>query len=500
MAVTKLSNLLNTNEVSSMVEGYMLFHSIDSSRYPCVGISLNDDFGPGASLPPIPQKPHRFSWSVYPINHAAHNTACIRQVDDLPSSISVVKRTYNDSLSDNPSSYPKEVREEKPIQRTQYFRQINGVDCGYCSFSFITHAIDYFENQYVQEKIPSIDSIPKPKYNPYDDQTPVFNGNSGTGRATARLTAAFYANCIAMHLSDEGMEQNIPSNQSNYKPMETGYILFEKFFDEKSKTEKNGLTKTEFLKFISEKIPRVTGVSFSSYEPWFSYQNIMLYLLLNNFNKVSVLIRNEPEKLSFHEIARLVSEMNLNGKPYWLKSQNKECYQLIARTLKLEEPQGSPVKETALPSDPNSNECSRFLLAINFDHRVRMIEQKANKYAREEQENYKNAVAAVGILCDALKLAKENFLNSKESMDTKNKIFTNVCLDAINESRKVLRHHRGWKQNLANFASAITSVFTLGIINTVTGRSLFGLFPTETDSTKKLNDFTEVLTKLKVNS
>jgi hypothetical protein len=74
-------------------------------------------------------------------------------------------------------------------------------------------------------------------------------------------------------------------------------------------------------------------------------------------------------------------------------------------------------------------------------------------------------------------------------MKIKGPIFTELCLNGIKEARKVLDHHRGWKQFLANFASALASFCSLGIANLVTGRSIFGLFPTKTDSAQKIDEF-----------
>lgn len=132
------------------------------------------------------------------------------------------------------------------------------------------------------------------------------------------------------------------------------------------------------------------------------------------------------------------------------------------------------------------------LRAIHFDIYLKRFENKANQYKSKNKECME-AFNAANTLIGALKTAKTNFINSDNPIEIKKAHFKQACLDAITASRDVLEQHRGWKQALADFASVIASVISFGTANLITGRGIFGLFPTKTDSQNQLDDFEMVL-------
>lgn len=123
-----------------------------------------------------------------------------------------------------------------------------------------------------------------------------------------------------------------------------------------------------------------------------------------------------------------------------------------------------------------------------------LFKDKKTYYTGSDDEDDKKAVASIDRLCTDLDRAKLQFLKeSQEPFEAKKEEFKEACLTAIKKSRKVLEHHRGWKQALADFASLIVSFITFGGANLWTGRGMFGLFPTRTDSAEQLDEFTESL-------
>lgn len=130
------------------------------------------------------------------------------------------------------------------------------------------------------------------------------------------------------------------------------------------------------------------------------------------------------------------------------------------------------------------------LETIKFYDYIKQFKAQAKKFAHVKTENYINAKNAADNLIKGLEDARDCFLESNKPMDIKKQQFQKSCIDAIRDSRAVLEQHRGWKQILADFVSAIVSVCSLGLVNCVTGKGMFGLFPTKTESKKILDDFT----------
>jgi hypothetical protein len=155
-------------------------------------------------------------------------------------------------------------------------------------------------------------------------------------------------------------------------------------------------------------------------------------------------------------------------------------------------------QEEVLPAVENKrseSEAKRKLQAFDFDKYLDVIEQKKNKYKNSTRTDYMSAVTAAEKLHNALTLAKANFIQSQEPPKTAWLDFQTACFDAIEDSREVLEQHRGWKQVLADICSAIVSVVTLGIPNIATGRGMFGLFRTKTDTVEKLDELSNTLEK-----
>jgi hypothetical protein len=155
-------------------------------------------------------------------------------------------------------------------------------------------------------------------------------------------------------------------------------------------------------------------------------------------------------------------------------------------------------KEEVLPAVENKrseSEAKRKLQSFDFDKYLDVIEQKKNKYKNSTRTDYMSAVTAAETLHNALTLAKANFIQSQEPPKTAWLDFQTDCFDAIKESREVLEQHRGWKQVLADICSAIVSVVSLGIPNIATGRGMFGLFRTKTDTVEKLDELSNTLEK-----
>ena len=135
----------------------------------------------------------------------------------------------------------------------------------------------------------------------------------------------------------------------------------------------------------------------------------------------------------------------------------------------------------------------KILQNINFDSYLKRFENKAAKFKGNHRKDYIQAFNAANVLINDLKTAKINFLNSDQSIDKSTIIFKQACRDAITRASTVLKQHRGWKQALADFTSLIVSILTVGAANIATGRGLFGLFPTKTDSQKLIDNFEEAL-------
>lgn len=127
---------------------------------------------------------------------------------------------------------------------------------------------------------------------------------------------------------------------------------------------------------------------------------------------------------------------------------------------------------------------------IHFDEYLEIFNHKAAHYGESNTDAYQLALNATNTLISDLIMAKNAFLSTKDISPVKLEAsFKNKCLLAIETAKEVLQEHRGWKEILANFASAIVSVASLGIANYLTSRGFFNLFPTKTDGAEKLDGF-----------
>ncbi len=121
------------------------------------------------------------------------------------------------------------------------------------------------------------------------------------------------------------------------------------------------------------------------------------------------------------------------------------------------------------------------------------MEQKA-----QTNENYTDAAKAARSLHNKLFNAQEEFLSSGKPHQANVAHFKENCLQAIIDELPVLEEHRGWKQVLADIASTILSIATLGIINLATGR--WGLFAPQTNSAQTTKEFEAVCQTIRVSA
>ncbi|MBA3536026.1 MAG: hypothetical protein H0T84_05375 [Tatlockia sp.] len=141
------------------------------------------------------------------------------------------------------------------------------------------------------------------------------------------------------------------------------------------------------------------------------------------------------------------------------------------------------------------NESSRDVKSIVRAIAVQILKQHVLLYCeffktKEEkfQSEYSEAAKAAKELRSSINKAIINHLDSGNL-----KMFKTVCIDAIDKASTELEKHRGWKQWLAHFASAIISILTFGYFNLNYNLGIFGLFPTKTDSKSKLDNLNKTV-------
>jgi hypothetical protein len=150
------------------------------------------------------------------------------------------------------------------------------------------------------------------------------------------------------------------------------------------------------------------------------------------------------------------------------------------------------VKNSLLPPERLEALFALFAPAFlaDFDLQLEIINKKIIDMEKivsyDPNSNYKKALEAANLLLVQLKQIKLNFIESEHPDKA---VFKRDCQKAIKLARVELEVHRGWKQFFADILSVLCSIITLGSINLISGRSLFGLFPTPTDSATKLDQF-----------
>ena len=135
------------------------------------------------------------------------------------------------------------------------------------------------------------------------------------------------------------------------------------------------------------------------------------------------------------------------------------------------------------------------LSGIQFDNHLKIIKDKIREMKKKKKKDnrYQEAFLVARSLYDQLEGAKRDFLASQSlSVGT----FKKTCQDCIDGAEGELEKHRGWKETLANFASALASISTFGIWNYVTGKGFLGLFKVKTDSQKKIENFKNDIDRL----
>ena len=188
------------------------------------------------------------------------------------------------------------------------------------------------------------------------------------------------------------------------------------------------------------------------------------------------------------ELSLLKDDLRCQGKEHQEKIQQlkqtheqqaKESYEQILRKRHEKERQ-APLLKT--------------LQAMHFDEYLEIFAHKAEHYAEHNTDEYQRALHATNTLIRDLVTAKNTFLSTKDVNQLQlQATFKNQCLASIATAREVLKEHRGWKETLANFASAIASILSLGIANHLTDKGFFSLFPMKTDGVEKLDDFAYVM-------
>ncbi|KTD53826.1 ankyrin repeat protein [Legionella santicrucis] len=134
-------------------------------------------------------------------------------------------------------------------------------------------------------------------------------------------------------------------------------------------------------------------------------------------------------------------------------------------------------------------EATDILEKSNFMTHLKIIQEKTKEfeqYALKNPQKYKNAAKAARELYQALEHARLDFVNKPEAIQKKLDDFKKTTGEAISHARPVLKEHRGWKQVLADIASAIITLATGFSTYFVTNR--FRLFQVQTDAEKKLLD------------
>lgn len=180
-----------------------------------------------------------------------------------------------------------------------------------------------------------------------------------------------------------------------------------------------------------------------------------------------------------------------------LRCQGKAHQEKIQQLKRIHEQQAKEIYEKILGERHEKERQApllKTLQAIHFDEYLEVFTHKAEHYAEHDTDEYQRALNATNTLIRDLVTAKNTFLSTKDVNQVQlQTVFKNQCLASIATAREVLKEHRGWKETLANFASAIASILSLGIANYLTDRGFFSLFPIKTDGVEKLDDFAYVM-------
>ncbi len=133
---------------------------------------------------------------------------------------------------------------------------------------------------------------------------------------------------------------------------------------------------------------------------------------------------------------------------------------------------------------------SQHLLTI--ERMARVLEEKVERH----HENYVNAAQFARALHTKFLEEEECILTSNKPQQIRIEDFKNNCLIAIETALTVLEEHRGWKQFLADVASAILAILTVGMVNLATGR--WRLFTPQTNSEKITKEVESVIQSISV--
>ncbi|HAT1820943.1 TPA: Dot/Icm secretion system substrate [Legionella pneumophila] len=193
---------------------------------------------------------------------------------------------------------------------------------------------------------------------------------------------------------------------------------------------------------------------------------------------VQNLVESQPDLLKAQEELQLSSGENHSDIRMALADKIREINKQADAMCKRIKNQIAATKETL-----------NILAEIKFSEHLKAIESmvKTMEAKAVGDKNYQRAAPIARTFYSDLLMAEEHFKNSHLPRNVKCRDFHQACVAAINATLPVLEVHRGWKQVLADLASALVTLCTLGGANLYAGR--WRLFPVPTESEKIVKDF-----------
>ncbi|HIG0327451.1 TPA: Dot/Icm T4SS effector CegC2 [Legionella pneumophila] len=193
---------------------------------------------------------------------------------------------------------------------------------------------------------------------------------------------------------------------------------------------------------------------------------------------VQNLVGSEPDLLKAQEELQLSSAEN-----------HSDIKMALADKIREINRQADVMNQRITDQIAATKETLNILAEIKFSEHLKTIESmvKTMEAKAVGDENYKGAAPIARSFYNDLLRAEECFKNSQLPRNVKCRDFHQACVAAINATLPVLEVHRGWKQVLADLASALVTLCTLGGANLYAGR--WRLFPVPTESETIVKDF-----------
>lgn len=324
-----IDNALSLDAANAIVDGFCAFEGIDRRYYP----RLDEKKG---EISP------RFQWKICLLEKADHYTAFLIQHPDTKDEKKAAVGIYNDSAN-HPENFerPIETLGFDGVEPRNYFKQTPGSnDCGFCSAFVVIEAMKHVEQQLKDHKDDHRPSLATfvPTTNPFQEET----------RIIARMQSAFYLNCRYLKLDLEikalekeedysldaiakikAMKKQRTDYASTLSPKNDYKTLHELFEQTRIQLfEQTGallsLTDNEFKAFVGK---HVSSRRFS-FLSILLYQNIILYLLLNHFQNICNVIKNNPDALSCDNVLKQASNVD-EKRSFYQKTQ----YESLATRL-----------------------------------------------------------------------------------------------------------------------------------------------------------------------